>query len=82
MTTADEYDYIGGSVKRASPLWGPVAEDENGRILLPAWWWVQRQHRNDSPCWWNRRLNRRNPLHWLSWLRLRLTNRVVMVEEL
>lgn len=65
----------------ASPLWGHLAEDEDGCLLVPAWWWVQRRHIDDSPGgWWNRGLDLRNPLHWLPYLRSRLGRRVAMVE--
>lgn len=66
----------------ASPLWGHIAESEDGDLLLPAWWWVQRRHGIDCPAgWWGRPLNLRNPLHWLPYWRSRVEGRVAMVES-
>lgn len=63
----------------ADPTWGHVAQDDFGDLLLPAW-------RNAAPAyfgpaWWNRRLDLRNPLHWLPYLRSRLTGRVAAVDS-
>lgn len=66
----------------ANPLWGHLAQDEDGDMLLPAWWWVQRNHSIDCPGgWWGRPLNLRNPLHWVPYLRSRLQGQVVWVDE-
>lgn len=75
--TADRISHEGS----AHPLWGHVAESEDGDLLLPAWWWVQRRHRDVAPGgWWNRRLNLRCPWHWLPYLRSRSAGRLVWVE--
>lgn len=64
----------------ANPLWGHLAEDEHGDLLLPAWWWVQRRHA-ECDGWWGRGLNLRNPLHWVPYLRSRLAGRICSVED-
>lgn len=67
----------------ANPLWGHIAEGDDGELYLPGWWWSQRKHLQDSPGgWWARRLNLRNPFHWGCYLRSRIAGRVAMVEAL
>ncbi len=62
----------------ANPLVGLLAESDAGVLLLPAW---RNPRRDDYPGgWWNRRLDLRNPLHWLPYLRSRLTGSLVWVE--
>lgn len=61
-----------------NPLWGHVAQDDYGDLLLPSW-------RNPMPAratggWWGRSLNLRNPLHWLPYLRSRLTGRCASID--
>lgn len=63
----------------ANPLWGHVAEDEDGGLLLPAW---RNPMRHVCPGgWWNRRLDLRRPTHWLPWLRSRVTRTLQWVER-
>lgn len=62
-----------------SPLWGHVAEDEYGELLLPAW---RNPRRDECPGgWWSRPLNLRRPTHWLPYLRSRLTRTIGWVES-
>ena len=63
----------------ADPTWGHIAQCDNGDLWLPA-------YRNladgyTGPPWYNRRLDLRKPLHWLPYLRSRLTSRVAMVDS-
>lgn len=88
MADTSEYGYpehwtveaVGRSAKySANPLWGHIAEDDYGDLLLPAW-----RHGCTDPCCegcWNRPLNLRRPTHWLPYLRSRLTRQVAMVER-
>lgn len=74
-------DRVGDAVRWAgNPLVGLLAEDDGGNLVLPAW---RNPHHDECPGgWWNRRFRPRNPLHWLPWLRSRLTRRIVWVEAL
>jgi hypothetical protein len=65
----------------SNPLWGHLAESDQGDLLVPAWWW-SRHKAAEAGCdgWWDRPLDLANPLHWLPYLRSRLGGRVAMVE--
>jgi hypothetical protein len=74
-------DRVNGAVS-SNPLFGHLGEDDNGELLLPAWWRTQRAHCDESQGgWWNRRLNLRCPWHWLPYLRSRISGRLVFLER-
>jgi hypothetical protein len=72
-------DRVGDNLYQCGhPIFGLVAENENGTLLVPAW---RNPHHDNYPGgWWNRRLNLRRPTHWLPYLRSRLTRSLVWVE--
>lgn len=53
------------------PFIGPISEDEHGDLRVPSF-----RRRN----WWAARLDLRKPWHWPSYLRSRLSGRIVMIE--
>ena len=53
-------------------LWGPLAEDDYGRILVPSLLY---------PGIWSREFRWWRPTHWPAWLRSRLTNELAWVEQ-
>lgn len=53
------------------PVIGLVAEDDYGDLRVPS---LRRLN------WWHERLDLRKPWHWPSYMRSRITRRLVMVE--
>ena len=55
------------------PRWGLVGVGDDGEMYVPVGF-VRGEE------WWEGRLNRRNPWHWLPYLRSRITRRVAWIE--